>query len=152
MQFALCEFKNCCLCNLYLTVRQTMHVRVNPKKYSCLVALMFSPTSRPNPTLHYTRLQKLHGGPTYTRNPCVHYDNASLPVLEIPPDIWMLDCSYVVWSHRARWNNFDPWLPLAILGKLSMQRSSGWGAPSVNMSKDIRVERVKIRKIAGVVL
>jgi hypothetical protein len=125
MQFALCEFNNCRWCDL--SVRQTMPVWVNPTKYSCLVALMFSPTSRPNPALYPTRkaprraniyrnpsvqtAQQHHTFASRARSPARYLDAGMAPIpsgycLALCLDPIMIQCTLslretdcVAWSH-----------------------------------------------------
>jgi hypothetical protein len=106
-----CVFNNYCWCDLYLT----MPVWVNPTKYSCLDALMFSPTSCPNPALHYTRLQSSMAG---RHIPEIHAYRAQQTISI--SNAWIIWLSYLCIFHPHHISNivffqmmqiFNPYIP-----------------------------------------
>jgi hypothetical protein len=119
----MCEFNNCCWCDLYVTVRQTMPVWVNPTKYSCLVALMFSPLHARIPlSTTYQTTKAPRRADIYQKSTCTELGSIihSLPTLEIPPDIWMQ-----AWLRSLQVNLALRWDPIMIQCTLSSCETAG---------------------------
>jgi hypothetical protein len=115
MQFALCEFNNCCRCDLYVTVRQTMPVMLGRTD----VFSHFTPESRS--PLYPTTKAPRRADILYQKSTCTELSNIihSLPALEIPPDIWMQ-----AWLRSLQVNLALRWDPIMIQCTLSSRETA----------------------------